>query len=73
MSKSRHDLRGLLSRVDASVSLLHARYPQDREFFASTEGIFSDVLAQSSREDEDWMCGMIDWICTRHCIPYPAA
>jgi len=73
MSTSRQDLRGLLSRLDASVSLLHAKYPRDKEFFASTDGIFSDVLAQSSHEDEDWVCGMIDWICTQHRMPYPAA
>lgn len=73
MSKSRQDLRSLLSRVDASVSLLHSKHPLDGEFFESTDGIFSDVLAQSSREDEDWVCGMIDWICTRHGMPYPAA
>jgi len=73
MSTSRQDLRGLLSRLDASVSLLHAKFPRDKEFFESTDGIFSDVLAQSSHEDEDWVCGMVDWICTHHRMPYPAA
>jgi hypothetical protein len=73
MSQSRQDLRGLLSRVDASVFLLHTQHPLDKDFFESTDGIFSDVIAQSSREDEDWVCGMIDWICTRHCMPYPAS
>jgi len=73
MSKSRQDLRGLLSRVDARVTLLHTKHPMDKEFFESTDGIFSDALAQSSREDEDWVRGMIDWICTRHCMPYPTA
>lgn len=72
MSKSRQDLRGSLSRLDASVSLLHDKFPLEADFFASTEGIFSDVLAQSSHEDQDWVMGMIDWICTRHCMPYPA-
>ncbi|WP_201315199.1 MULTISPECIES: hypothetical protein [Dyella] len=73
MSKSRQDLRGLLSRVDVTVSVLRTKYPKDKEFFESTDGVFSDVLAQSSREDEDWVRGMIDWICTRHRMPYPAA
>ena len=73
MFRSRQDLRGLLSKLDASVSLLHAQYPLDADFFQSTDGIFSDVLAQSSREDEDWVRGMIDWVCTRHRMPYPTA
>ncbi len=73
MSSSRQDLRASLSRLDASVSILHTKHPQDKDFFASTDGIFSDVIAQSSREDEDWVRGMVDWICTRHRMPYPAA
>lgn len=73
MIKSRQELRGTMSRIDASIGMLHAAHPNDPEFFQSTEGIFSEVLVQFCPEDEDWLVGTIDWICTRHGMPYPAA
>jgi hypothetical protein len=72
MYRSRQELRQTMSRLDASITMLHASHPADADFFQSTECIFSDVLAQSCAEDADWLLGTIDWICTRHGMPYPA-
>ncbi len=73
MIKSRQELRQTMSRLDASITMLHVSHPGDLDFFESTEHIFSDVLTQSCAEDNDWLLGTIDWVCTRHGMPYPGA
>lgn len=71
MFKSRKELRGAVSGLDATIATLHTKYPIDLDFFRSTDGIFTDVLGQAGREDEDWVFDLIDSVCTRHGMPFP--
>jgi len=73
MLKSRQDLRSMLCRIEAVIELLRAQNSREQDFFRSTDEVFQDVLAQCGREDDDWLFNLIDQVCTRQSVPYPAA
>lgn len=73
MLKSRQELRSMLSRIEAVILQLHSTQPSETDFFRWTDGAFHGVLTQCAHEDDDWLFNLIDQICTRQGVPYPAA
>lgn len=71
MNMSRQELRSMLSRIEAAVSALRMRYTNDVRFFQSTDGIFTGVFSSAYHEDDDWLAGLVDEVCTRQGMPYP--
>ncbi|SFS19986.1 hypothetical protein SAMN05216570_4218 [Dyella sp. OK004] len=72
MSMSRQELRGTVSRIEAAISVLRLRYANDAKFFQSTDSIFTSVFSNAHHEDDDWLAVMVDEVCTRQGMPYPA-
>ena len=72
MLKSRQELRGMLSRVEAVIMQLRSSHPSEPDLFRRTDGAFQGVLTQCAHEDDDWLFNLIDQICTRQRVPYPA-
>ena len=62
----------MLGRIEAVIVQLHASSRGEPDFFRRTDGAFHGVLAQCAREDDDWLFNLIDQVCTRQSIPYPA-
>jgi len=72
MLKSRQELRGMLSRIEAGIVQPHSSNPSEPDFFQWTDGAFHGVRTQCAHEDDDWLFNVIDQICTRQSVPYPA-
>ncbi|WP_199099578.1 hypothetical protein [Dyella sp. ASV21] len=72
MLRSRNELRSSIGRLEAFIARMHDQYPADSDFFQHTDGIFSDVLSHVVQEDQDWVIDLVDAVCTRHGMPYPA-
>jgi hypothetical protein len=72
MLKSRQDLRSMLCRIEAVIELLRSQNAGEQDFFRSTDAAFQDVLTQCGHEDDDWLFNLIDQVCTRQSVPYPA-
>ncbi len=71
MNKSRQELRSIVSRIDAAISILRVRHSSDMKFFQSTDGIFSSAFNDAHHEDDDWLAVLVDEVCTRQGMPYP--
>ena len=72
MLKSRQELRSMLCRIEAAIELLRSQNARDQDFFLSTDRVFQGVLTQCGHEDDDWLFNLIDQVCTRQSISYPA-
>jgi len=62
----------MLSRIEAGIMQLHSSNPSESDFFRRPDGAFQCLLTQCAHEDDDWLFNLIDQVCTRQSIPYPA-
>jgi len=62
----------MLSRIEAGIVQLHSSNSSEPDFFQWTDGVFHGVRTQCAHEDDDWLFNLIDQICTRQSVPYPA-
>jgi len=72
MYKSRNQLRLELILLNASIDALRLRHPVAPDFIHHADGAFSHVLSEAAPEDEDWIIGAVDGVCTRQGLPYPS-
>lgn len=72
MLKSRQELRSMLSRIEAGIVRQHSGNPSNLDFFRWTDCAFQGLRTQCAHEDDDWLFNLIDQICTRQSVPYPA-